>query len=91
MTALPEMRAVAAMLAGRIEELVIFLMGEPPTASRRDELRFRHKGSLRVITAGPQRGTWFDYDPHPGGRPPGPNGVAGGDVIGPHRVVRCEC
>ncbi len=81
MRAAPDMRAIAAMLAERAEELAIALVGTVPTARIRSELRFRRKGSLVVFTAGSRRGKWFDHDPPADGRPPGPNGAAGGDAL----------
>jgi putative DNA primase/helicase len=77
----PDMPAVAAMLADRIDALARQLVGEQPTSWKGTKLRFRAKGSLAVVIAGSGRGTWFDHDPPAGGRPAGPKGAAGGDAL----------
>lgn len=63
----PDMPAVAALLAQHIETLAIELAGTRPTGRHRDELRFRARGSLAVVIAGPKRGSWHDHEAGEGG------------------------
>jgi hypothetical protein len=76
-----DFRELAMRLADSIESLARQLTGEAPTSRNGARLRFRAQGSLAVVVAGAERGTWFDYDPPASGRPPGPKGVAGGDAL----------
>lgn len=81
MRRLPDMRAVAGMLAECMDALAAELVREQPTSRRGGVLRFRRAGSLVVFVGGARRGTWFDHDPPAGGRPVGAGGAAGGDAL----------
>ncbi len=61
---------VNARLADQIDELAVALIGAPSSRTR-DEWRFRAKGSLAVMIAGPRRGAWFDHEAGCGGDPLG--------------------
>jgi putative DNA primase/helicase len=61
------MPAVAADLAGRLPELLRKLTSLEPTSRGRDIWRYRRKGSLAVVVAGPRRGRWFDHEAGVGG------------------------
>jgi putative DNA primase/helicase len=63
----PDMPAVAALLAERIAELAVELVGDKPTTRGRAEWRFRSRGSLAVVVAGPKRGSWHDHEAGCGG------------------------
>lgn len=58
--------SVAAILAERMAELVRELAGEPSYQGRL-EWRFRSRGSLAVVIAGPKRGAWHDHEAGEGG------------------------
>ncbi|MFX4623997.1 hypothetical protein ABTB00_18670, partial [Acinetobacter baumannii] len=62
-----DMPAVAALLADRIADLARELTGAEPTTRGRTEWRFRRRGSLAVVVAGPKRGAWRDYEAGEGG------------------------
>ena len=47
--------------------LVIRLTGEQPSHRGRDTCRWRAKGSLAVVIAGPKRGMWHDHEAGQGG------------------------
>jgi predicted P-loop ATPase len=50
--------------------IAIAVLGEPNRAqSTRDELRFGTNGSVSVIIAGPQIGSWYDHENQVGGGP----------------------
>ncbi|NKC33385.1 hypothetical protein [Falsiroseomonas selenitidurans] len=70
MTASHDIPTVNWLLAERMTELAQKLAGEPTSRSR-DEWRFRSKGSLAVIVAGPKRGSWHDYEAGTSGDPLG--------------------
>ncbi|WP_237213994.1 DUF7146 domain-containing protein [Falsiroseomonas oryziterrae] len=70
MTDRPDLATVNARLTERMDDLAQHLAGEPSSRSR-DELRFRGKGSLSVMIAGPKRGIWHDYEASCGGDPLG--------------------
>src|SRR5215213_3083845 len=55
-----------ARLAERMPELARELAGDP-THRGRDHWRFRGKGSLAVVVAGPKRGAWHDHEAGHGG------------------------
>ena len=57
---------IARLLAERIEDLGLELLGEP-TSRARDEWRCRSRGSLCVHVAGPRRGRFSDYEAGEGG------------------------
>ena len=63
----PDMPAVAALLAERVAELALELVGTQPTTRGRVEWRFRNRGSLAVAIAGPSRGAFFDHEAGQGG------------------------
>lgn len=63
--------AVNAKLSERIADLARELLGSEPTDRRRDEWRFRRKGSLAVLISGPKRGAWHDHEAGCGGDPLG--------------------
>jgi putative DNA primase/helicase len=63
----PAMPVVAALLAERIAELAPELVGDKTTTRGRTEWRFRGKGSLSVVIAGPKRGSWYDHEAGCGG------------------------
>lgn len=64
---LPDMPAVAALLAERIADLARDLTGAEPTTRGRTEWRFRRRGSLAVVVSGPKRGAWHDHEAGEGG------------------------
>ncbi|NKE45149.1 hypothetical protein HB662_10190 [Roseomonas frigidaquae] len=66
MTGQPNASAVAVMLAERMPDLVSDVIGEPSQRGR-EEWRFRRKGSLAVVVAGPKRGAWQDHEAGEGG------------------------
>jgi hypothetical protein len=70
MTERLDLAAVNMRLAERMDDLALHLAGEPASRSR-DELRFRGKGSLAVMIAGPKRGAWHDHEAGCGGDPLG--------------------
>jgi putative DNA primase/helicase len=70
MTERLDLAAINARLAERMDDLARHLAGEPASRSR-DELRFRGKGSLAVMIAGPKRGAWHDHEAGCGGDPLG--------------------
>ena len=71
MTTSFDITAIAVALTTRAAEVAVALLGEPNRKlSSKRELRFGHKGSLAVVTAGTKAGCWFDYE----------NGT-GGDII----------
>ncbi|MBK5958372.1 hypothetical protein CCR97_09135 [Rhodoplanes elegans] len=55
-----------AALAPVMAKLAVALYGRP-TARLRHELRFRRKGSLGIVIAGPKAGSWFDFEVGEGG------------------------
>ena len=59
--------AVNARLAERMADLSRDLTGTEPTSTSRTELRFRGKGSLAIVIAGPKRGAWHDHEAGCGG------------------------
>ncbi|WP_052213571.1 toprim domain-containing protein [Belnapia sp. F-4-1] len=63
----PDMPEIAALLGQRMSELATELTGARPTTQGRQEWRFRSKGSLAVVTGGPDRGSWFDHEAGCGG------------------------
>ena len=63
----PDMPEVAALLGQRMSELALELTGAKPTTQGRQEWRFRGKGSLAVVIAGSDRGSWFDHEAGCGG------------------------
>lgn len=63
--------SVNAALAHRMEELARELSGADSTTRRGDAWRFRSRGSLAVIVAGPKRGAWHDHEAGIGGDPLG--------------------
>ena len=63
----PDMPAVAASLAQHVETLALELVGCRPSGRSRPEIRFRARGSLAVMVAGPKRGEWFDHEAGTGG------------------------
>lgn len=63
--------SVNALLAERMGDLARELVGDDPTDRRRDEWRFRRKGSLSVMIGGPKRGMWHDFEAGHGGDPLG--------------------
>lgn len=66
MSARPDAAAVAELLAERMTELAHDLAGEPSHRGR-TEWRFRSRGSLAVVIAGPKRGAWRDHEAGEGG------------------------
>ena len=66
----PDTRAINARLAERAAELALTLAGKPSARNRR-ELRFRGKGALAVVIAGPKCGSWIDREAGCGGGPLG--------------------
>ena len=58
-------------LADRIADLARILTGTEPTSRGATERRFRRKGSLAVVVAGPKRGAWHDHEAGVGGDPLG--------------------
>lgn len=67
MSAAFAIRDVTARLASDMPALLHALIGEQPTTRSRDALRFRARGSLCVLIAGPRRGSWFDHEAGVGG------------------------
>lgn len=63
----PDMPEVAALLAERIADLALDLVGDKPSTRTRREWRFRGKGSLAVVMDGAERGSWFDHEAGQGG------------------------
>jgi putative DNA primase/helicase len=59
--------AVAELLSADIVNLATVLLGSGPTSRTAKECRFRNRGSLAVVVAGPKRGQWFDYEAGYGG------------------------
>jgi putative DNA primase/helicase len=60
--------ALSEALSARAGDIAQRLLGDPNrAASSRRELRFGNRGSLAVITAGPKRGYWYDYEQQQGG------------------------
>ncbi len=66
MTMRPGAASVAAMLAELVAELVHELAGKPSHQGQL-EWRFRSRGSLAVVIAGPKRGAWHDHEAGEGG------------------------
>ena len=62
-----DMATVAAALAERMADLAVALVGTEPTQRDRLEWRFRSRGSLAVVVAGPKRGAWHDHEAGAGG------------------------
>jgi hypothetical protein len=61
--ALVDLNAVREALSTRAAEIAVALLGEPNRAmSNRREWRFRRKGGLAVVVAGPKAGHWFDHE-----------------------------
>ena len=63
----PDMPEVAALLGERIADLAPELVGDKPSMRGRTTWRFRGKGSLAVVVAGADRGSWFDHEAGQGG------------------------
>jgi hypothetical protein len=61
------MAEVAAMLGERMPELLTEITHDKPTTRGRTEWRFRGKGSLAVVVAGQNQGSWFDHEAGCGG------------------------
>ncbi len=57
---------VAARLAERMPDLARDVAGEPSHRGR-ETWRFRARGSLAVVVAGPKRGSWHDHEAGEGG------------------------
>jgi hypothetical protein len=57
----------SAALAARIETLALDLAGRSPTRKGQIEWRFGTRGSLAVVTSGPERGKYFDHEAGAGG------------------------
>lgn len=64
----PTIATVNAELRARMGDLARELAGDPSQRGR-EEWRFRGKGSLAVMVAGPKQGDWFDYEAGIGGDP----------------------
>ncbi len=64
---MPDMPTVAAMLADRIRDLAPALVGAEQTTRSGTEWRFRSRGCLAVVVAGPKRGAWYDHEAGEGG------------------------
>lgn len=64
-------RSMATALAGRIEDLAEFLVGEAPTSRTRTAIRFYPRGGLAVTTSGRERGIWCSHG----------DGGIGGDAL----------
>jgi putative DNA primase/helicase len=71
MTARLNIASVNTLLGERMGDLARELVGADPTERRRDEWRFRRKGSLAVMVGGPRRGLWHDFECGCGGDPLG--------------------
>lgn len=56
-----------AILSDRVETLALHLVGDQPTSRRRDQMRFRRKGSLVVWDGGNRRGSFYDHEAGKGG------------------------
>lgn len=67
LNARPDCSTTAALLASQIADLATELVGTAPTSRTRLELRFRTRGSLAVVVAGPDRGSWYDHEAGEGG------------------------
>lgn len=63
----PDCATTAALLADRIEDLARELVGAEPTSRDRTEIRFRNRGSLAVVVAGEERGSFYDHEAGHGG------------------------
>lgn len=64
---LPPLSDLAAALAPHITEIAENLTGAKPTSRTGREIRFGRKGSLAVVTAGAERGSFFDHQAGIGG------------------------
>lgn len=71
---------LARNLGRRAPDLAQHLLGDPTSRTAR-QWRYRNKGSLAIIMAGPEAGCWFDHDPPAGAR-------RGGDAI--DLIAHCE-
>jgi putative DNA primase/helicase len=71
MTGRLNIASVNALLGERMGDLARELEGTEPTDRRRDEWRFRPKGSLAVMVGGSRRGVWHDFKSGCGGDPLG--------------------
>jgi putative DNA primase/helicase len=71
MTGRLDIAAVNALLAERMADLARDLVGADPSQRRRDEWRFRGKGSLSIMVGGTKSGQWFDHEAGRGGDPIG--------------------
>ena len=60
------MHALSEQLSANPEPIVRAILGEPTTRTRR-ELRYGKHGSLSIVTDGPKRGLWHDYESGEGG------------------------
>jgi putative DNA primase/helicase len=58
----PTFKEVARDLGRRAPDLARWLLGDPASETRH-QFRYRNKGSLVVIVAGTEAGSWFDHDP----------------------------
>lgn len=67
----PGIADINAALAPWIADIARELAGAAPSGRSRDALRFRGRGSLSVIVAGPERGRWYDHEAGIGGDPLG--------------------
>ena len=62
MTPRDDLGALSARLAQRVADLAGCLTGEAATERGRTEWRWRTKGSLAIVIAGPKAGLWRDYE-----------------------------
>lgn len=62
----PDLDQQRADVRANAERIAVALFGDP-TDRVGNELRFRRKGSLAVVIAGPKAGTWFDHELREGG------------------------
>lgn len=71
MSVRPDLASINARLAGSMGELARAVTGTDPTSRSGTDWRFRTRGSLAVMIAGPKRGSWFDNEAGCGGDPVG--------------------
>lgn len=64
---LPPLADLAAAAASRIEDIAERLKGAKATSRTGTEVRFGSRGSLAVVIAGPDRGSFYDHEAGHGG------------------------